>query len=56
MEPYSVVEIAYVAETVGQERQVVEAKYVIPLRLFPCDHFIYLITYDGFMKIIADDS
>ena len=28
VEPYSVVEIAYVAETVGQERQAVEAKYV----------------------------
>jgi 26S proteasome regulatory subunit N6 len=26
VEPYSVVEIAYVAETVGQERQAVEAK------------------------------
>jgi 26S proteasome regulatory subunit N6 len=31
VEPYSVVEIAYVTETVGQERQAVEAKYVIPL-------------------------
>jgi len=28
VEPYSVVEIAYVAETVGQERQAVEAKCV----------------------------
>lgn len=27
VEPYSTVEIAYVAETVSQERQAVEAKY-----------------------------
>ena len=47
VEPYSVVEIAYVAETVGQERQAVEAKCVTPLRSFSCDRFIYLITYDG---------
>jgi 26S proteasome regulatory subunit N6 len=47
VEPYSVVEIAYVAETVGQERQAVEAKCVTPLRSFSCDRCIYLITYDG---------
>ena len=33
VEPYSVVEIAFVAETVGQERQAVEAKCVITFLL-----------------------
>ena len=49
VEPYCVVEIAYVAETIGQERQrqAVEAKCVAPLQLFvlyiltPADHADY---------------
>jgi 26S proteasome regulatory subunit N6 len=45
VEPYSVVEIAYVAETVGQERQ--EKPSASPPCDRSCDRFIYLITYDG---------
>jgi len=46
VEPYSVAEIAYVAKTVGQERQAVEAKCVTPWPSSSCDRFILSLTMD----------
>jgi hypothetical protein len=45
VEPYSVVEIDYVAQTVGQGRQAVEAKYV------PSIHFMWVVGDDSIVYI-----
>ena len=46
MEPYSIVEIAYVAETVRQDRRAVEAKCVTPAIVLVIILYILLLTTD----------